>query len=83
MVQVPYYDNPGGALAVTVELPHAANVYLVDHANFNAHQRGDHFTYFGGHYDESPVTIRVYGAGRWYLIAENGSGEQYRYTWSK
>lgn len=26
MVQVPYYDNPGGALAVTVELPHAANV---------------------------------------------------------
>lgn len=30
MVQVPYYDNPSGALAVTVELPHAANVYLVD-----------------------------------------------------
>ncbi|MEN2330415.1 DUF1883 domain-containing protein, partial [Lacticaseibacillus paracasei] len=62
MVRVPYYDNPGGALAVTVELPHSANVYLVDQANFNARQRGDHFTYFGGHYDESPVTIRVSGA---------------------
>ncbi|MCI1894166.1 MAG: DUF1883 domain-containing protein [Lactobacillus sp.] len=83
MAKIPYYDNPSGSLAVTVELQHAADVYLVDQANFNVRQRGGRFQYFGGHYDQTPVTIRVSGSGRWYLIVDNGSGEQYRYTWSK
>lgn len=82
-MDIPYYDNPGGQLSVKVELQHIADVYLVDQANFNAMNRGQSFRYYGGNYSNTPVMITVNGAGRWYLIVDNGSGEQYRYTWSK
>lgn len=82
-MEIPYYDNPNGALTVRVELQHAADVYLLDQANFDAKQRGRDFNYFGGHYSKTPVTIGVSGAGRWFLIVDNGSGESFRYKWLK
>lgn len=83
MAEIPYYDNPMGRLSVTVDLQYSADVYLVDQANFNHYQQGTDFEYFGGHYTESPVTITVSGAGRWYLIVDDGgSGSQYSFAWS-
>lgn len=83
MLSIPYVDNAGGKVSVTVELQHSSDVYLVDQANFTAREHGQRFEYFGGHYTQTPVTITVSGAGRWYLIVDNGSGESYKYTWSK
>lgn len=84
-MKFPYRDNPGGRLSVTVELKHAADVYLLDQANFNIRQSGNpNFTYYGGHYTRTPVRIAVSGSSRWYLIVNTGdSGENYRYSWSK
>ncbi|WP_424349625.1 DUF1883 domain-containing protein [Latilactobacillus sp. 5-91] len=81
-MEIPYCDNPSGTLTVTVQLQHSADVFLVDQANFNAYQQGRDFKYFGGNYTRTPVKITVSGAGRWYLIVDNGSGEQYSYSWS-
>ncbi len=76
MPSVPYADS-NGSLAVTVRLQHAADVFLVDSANFNKFKSHKDFKYFGGHYTKTPVTIRVSGAGRWYLIVIGGGKYQY------
>lgn len=77
MTQVPYTDSDGH-LTVRVDLKHAADVFLLDSINFQRYQSGRDFTYFGGHYTRTPVTISVQGSGRWYLIVNN-NGEQYQY----
>lgn len=77
MAQIPYADSTG-YLSVQVDLRHAADVFLVDSTNYRRYTSGERFEYFGGHYTQTPVTIRVEGAGRWYLIVRN-NGEQYSY----
>lgn len=81
-MEIPYFDNPGVRLTVTVKLQHSSDVLLVDQANFNARNQGRDYTYFGGYYEKTPVKINVTGSGRWYLIVENDSGESYQYAWS-
>ncbi|WP_270220148.1 DUF1883 domain-containing protein [Lactococcus lactis] len=81
-MQIPYCDNPGGPLTVTVHLQHRADVFLVDEQNYRNYKSGHNFRYFGGNATKTPVTITVNGPGRWYLIVDNGSGESYRYQWS-
>ncbi|MFK4973685.1 DUF1883 domain-containing protein [Lactococcus garvieae] len=81
-MKIPYYDNPGGPLTVTVKLRHQSNVFLVDEQNYRRYRSGNKFTYFGGNYRNTPVRITVNGQGRWYLIVDNGSGEPYQYGWS-
>lgn len=82
-MSIPYYDNPGGTLGVSVKLNYASDVFLVDQANYNAYISGGRFTYFGGHYTKSPVKINVSGAGRYYLIVNDDSGSSYQYSWIK
>ena len=43
--------------SVIVALDHAANVKVMDGANFGRYQRGESHKYFGGHATESPVVI--------------------------
>ncbi len=78
MPDVPYADS-NGTLSVTVELEHAADVFLVDSVNYNRFKSGKDFKYFGGHYKKSPVTITVSGSGRWYLIVIGNGKYQYRF----
>lgn len=82
-MNIPYYDNPGGSLGVSVKLSYASDVFLVDQANYNAYVSGGSFTYSGGHYTQSPVRINVSGAGRFYLIVNDDSGSGYQYSWIK
>lgn len=77
MTQIPYAETRG-SLSVEVNLRHAADVFLVDSINFRRYESGQDYTYYGGYYTETPVTIKVHGAGRWYLIVEN-DGEYYDY----
>lgn len=78
MASIPYADS-NGRLGVRVKLKYAADVFLVDSTNFQYYQNGQDFTYFGGHYTKSPVTITVKGAGRWYLIVKGEGQYQYRF----
>ena len=77
MAQIPYADS-NGHLSVKVELQTAADVFLVDSTNYRKMNSGQRFTYYGGHYTQTPVNISVNGSGRWYLIVRGSS--QYRYS---
>ena len=50
----------------------AANVMIMDTANYRNYQRGRAFRYFGGHYDQSPAVIRPPTPGRWHLVVDLG-----------
>lgn len=76
MAKIPYANNING---VKVELNYASDVFLVDQNNFNKYQRGQRFSYYGGHYSRSPVNIPAPNSGTWYLIVIGGNG-QYRYN---
>ena len=78
MAQIPYADSTGN-LSVEVQLKHAADVFLVDTANFQKYKRGQKFKYYGGHCTRTPVNITVSGSGRWYLIVRGGGQYQYRF----
>lgn len=77
-MQIPYADSHG-VLSVEVELQYASNVFLVDSANFQKYKSGRQFTYHGGHYNQTPVTITVNGSGRWYLIVQGSDQYKYRF----
>jgi Domain of unknown function (DUF1883) len=53
----------------------ASDVFLVDSMNFSKFERGATFTYFGGHYDRSPVVLQVPSPGTWtaVVIPQGGS----------
>ncbi|MEK0177031.1 DUF1883 domain-containing protein [Tetragenococcus halophilus] len=78
MSQVPYADTEG-SLSVRVELQHASDVFLVDSANFRKMKSGKKFSYFGGHYTQTPVNISVDKPGRWYLIVRGGGRYKYQF----
>ena len=78
MSQIPYADS-SGRLSVEVHLNYAADVFLVDSANFQKYKNGQQFRYYGGHYTKSPVVITVAGSGRWYLIVQGGGQYEYRF----
>ncbi|MBE9390134.1 DUF1883 domain-containing protein [Vagococcus salmoninarum] len=77
MSKIPYAES-NGQLSVKVELQHAADVFLVDSANYQKMNSGQKYNYFGGHYTKTPLQISVQGSGRWYLIVRGGG--QYRYS---
>ena len=79
MVQIPYADT-NGSLSVTVQLQHAADVFLVDSSNYQKYKTGHPYRYVGGHYKTTPVNIRVNGAGRWYLIVVGGGRYNYQFS---
>lgn len=78
MDKIPYADSTG-RLSVEVELKHAADVFLVDSANYRKLKANESFKYFGGHYTQTPVRITVSGIGRWYLIVRGGGQYKYRF----
>ncbi|PEK40937.1 hypothetical protein CN586_25180 [Bacillus toyonensis] len=78
MAQIPY-ANSNGVLTAQVDIPHACNVFLVNSNNYRRYSSGQNYEYFGGHYDRTPVTITVEGAGRWYLIVECNGRYQYNF----
>ena len=56
-----------------------ANVQLLDNANLQRYKNGGQFTYYGGHYKQSPVRITVPHAGTWYVTVDlGGYGGQVR-----
>lgn len=52
----------------------AANVELVDDANFAAYRRGGSHRYYGGHFTRSPALIPVPHTGHWHVVIDLGGG---------
>jgi hypothetical protein len=46
----------------------ASDVFIVDDANLSRLERGDQYTYYGGHYTQSPVRLRVPSSGMWTAV---------------
>jgi hypothetical protein len=59
---------------VEVTLDHAANVQLLDPANFELYRQGKPYRYHGGYYKETPVRIVTPSGGRWYVVVDLGGG---------
>lgn len=54
---------------VTVKLTGCeSDVFLVDHSNYSRFRSGQDFKYVGGHYNQSPVHLRVPTSGDWTAI---------------
>jgi len=50
----------------------AANVLVLDDANFESFKAGKEYHYFGGHYTRSPAIIRPPNPGRWNVVINLG-----------
>ena len=61
-----------GHEAVEVTLTKAANVKLMDSANFAAYRRGGRHEYFGGHITRSPCRLAVPHSGHWHVAIDLG-----------
>jgi hypothetical protein len=61
------YQRAGSVVVVTLDGT-ASDVFLVDDLNLRKLERGDNFTYFGGHATSSPVRLNVRSSGSWNLV---------------
>ena len=59
---------------VEVSIDRAANVQLLDGANFENYSKGQTFRYSGGYATTTPVRLPVPQDGRWHVIIDLGGG---------
>ena len=51
-----------------------SDVFLVDGANLSIFKRGGQYRYYGGHYKQSPIVLRVPSSGTWTAVVVPGRG---------
>jgi Domain of unknown function (DUF1883) len=64
--------NEGDVIEVTLD--RAANVQLLDPANYENYANGREYRYHGGYATTSPVRLDVPRAGRWHVAIDLGGG---------
>jgi hypothetical protein len=67
------FDASQGDIA-EVTLDRAANVLLMDSANYDAYNHRRSFRYEGGYATKSPVRLAVPRAGHWHIVVDLGGG---------
>jgi hypothetical protein len=67
-----FVGNLGTIAEVTLD--RAANVLLMDPANYNAYQQGQAYQYYGGYATVSPYRIVVPAPGIWHAVVDLGGG---------
>lgn len=67
-----YELQVGSGDVVEVTLDSAANVQLLDDANYANYQAGRSFDYTGGYAKSSPCRLRPPRPGRWHLVIDLG-----------
>lgn len=45
-----------------------SDVFLVDSTNLSRFDRGQQFSYYGGHYKSSPVRLKIPASGMWTAV---------------
>jgi hypothetical protein len=63
----------GDVVEVTLS-GNAANVLLLDPANYQAYREGRPYHYLGGYARSSPYRIQVPRAGHWHLVVDLAGG---------
>ena len=61
-----------GGSTIVVTIDRAANVQLLDDANFRRYQRRAPFQYRGGHFTASPIALTVPTSGIWHVVIDTG-----------
>jgi hypothetical protein len=61
------HQNAGTFVEVTLSGVES-DVFLVDDSNLASFERGGRYTYFGGHYNASPVFLRTPSSGNWTVV---------------
>jgi Domain of unknown function (DUF1883) len=64
--------NDGDVIEVTLD--RAANVQLLDSANYENYTKGRGYRYHGGYATTSPVRLAVPRAGKWHVVIDLGGG---------
>ena len=59
---------------VEVALSGAANVQLMDAANFALYKAGSPYRYYGGYVTKSPYRVRIPHDGHWHITVDLGGG---------
>lgn len=59
---------------VEVTIDRAANVQLLDPANYEKYKQGQKFRYSGGYATVTPVRLTVPESGRWHVVIDLGGG---------
>jgi hypothetical protein len=62
----------GPSDVIEVTLDHAANVLLLDPANYTNYRSGHSYRYHGGYVTSSPFRMTPPHKGRWHLIVDLG-----------
>lgn len=67
-----YEIEAGPDEVIEVTLDNAANVLLLDPANYDHYRQGRQYRYRGGYARTSPVKIAPPHAGKWHLVIDLG-----------
>ena len=51
-----------------------SDVFLVDDTNLSSFKRGGRYTYYGGHYEASPVRLHPPSGGHWNAVVVPSGG---------
>ncbi len=65
--------SEGDVVEVTLS-GNAANVFLLDDANFQHYQNGQTYQYQGGYAQQTPYRLHPPSPGRWHLVVDLGGG---------
>lgn len=63
---------PAGSAVIVELVGSASDVFLVDDANLRKLERGESYTYYGGHATASPVRLAVPSSGTWNVVVIPG-----------
>lgn len=66
------YQQGGKTIKATISGT-ACNVILLDSNNFTKYKSGKKFTYYGGHFNYSPVLIPIPHSGIWHVVVDGGN----------
>lgn len=64
--------SPGDTAEVTID--RAANVMLMDSANYSQYKRDQKYQYYGGYETRSPVRKAIPQPGHWHVVIDLGGG---------
>jgi hypothetical protein len=68
------FDLSEGDVVEVTLAGNAANVLLLDPANFHNYQQGQPYSYDGGSARTSPYPLRAPRPGHWHLVVDLGGG---------
>jgi Domain of unknown function (DUF1883) len=68
------FDLAEGDVVEVTLAGNAANVQLLDPANYENYRQGKPYTYYGGYARTSPFRIQAPASGRWHLVVDLGGG---------